>query len=116
MTDPLTEYRTGRRGPAAPRYSAVDGATVPEACACGVDGVIAERDALEETADQLRATVDRNAYALAAAHNDLAAVEARVRAQIAADLLAEARPHDARGFSAIGDAYAHAARIARGDA
>lgn len=43
-----------------------------------------------------------------------AVVEARVRAQIADALLTEARPHDAKGFSAVGDAYAHAARIARG--
>lgn len=41
-------------------------------------------------------------------------IEAQVRVQIAAELLAEARPHDSKGFSAVGDAYAHAARIARG--
>ena len=42
-------------------------------------------------------------------------LEARLREQIAQEIEAEMRYHDDQqiGFSAVGDAYAHAARIAR---
>ena len=41
----------------------------------------------------------------------------KVRAEVAADIRVEMRRHDRAhiGFSAIGDAYAHAARIAEGE-
>ncbi len=47
----------------------------------------------------------------------LRAVETAVREQIAREVKVEMRRHDSAqvGFSAIGDAYAHAARIARGE-
>ena len=46
----------------------------------------------------------------------LPAIEKEIRAQIAAEIRVEMRRQDTAqiGFSAIGDAYAHAARIARG--
>ena len=46
----------------------------------------------------------------------LPAIEKEIRTQIAAEIRVEMRRHDTAqiGFSAIGDAYAHAARIARG--
>lgn len=45
-------------------------------------------------------------------------IEAAVREQVAREIEVPMRQHDAAqvGFSAVGDAYAHAARIARGDA
>ena len=46
----------------------------------------------------------------------LPAIEKQIRAEVAAEIRVEMRRHDTAqiGFSAIGDAYAHAARIARG--
>ena len=46
----------------------------------------------------------------------LPAIEKEIRAEVAAEIRVEMRRHDTAqiGFSAIGDAYAHAARIARG--
>ena len=43
-------------------------------------------------------------------------IEKQIRAEVAAEIRVEMRRHDTAqiGFSAIGDAYAHAARIARG--
>ena len=43
-------------------------------------------------------------------------IEKEIRAEVAAEIRVEMRRHDTAqiGFSAIGDAYAHAARIARG--
>lgn len=45
-------------------------------------------------------------------------IETEVREQIAGQLLVRARWHDSEqiGFSAVGDAYANAARLARGAA
>ncbi len=47
----------------------------------------------------------------------LPAIEKQIRAEVAAEIRVEMRRHDTAqiGFSAIGDAYAHAARIARGE-
>ena len=46
----------------------------------------------------------------------LPSIEKQIRAEVAAEIRVEMRRHDTAqiGFSAIGDAYAHAARIARG--
>ena len=43
-------------------------------------------------------------------------IEKQIRAEVAAEIRVEMRRHDTAqiGFSAIGDAYAHATRIARG--
>ena len=43
-------------------------------------------------------------------------IEKQIRAEVAAEIRVEMRRHDTAqiGFSAIGDAYAHAARIAKG--
>lgn len=47
----------------------------------------------------------------------LAAHDRKVREQVAQEIEVEMRRHDRAqvGFSAVGDAYAHAARIARGE-
>ena len=52
----------------------------------------------------------------AAATAALPAIEKQIRAEVAAEIRVEMRRHDTAqiGFSAIGDAYAHAARIAEG--
>ena len=44
-------------------------------------------------------------------------IEKQTRAEVAAEIRVEMRRHDTAqiGFSAIGDAYAHAARIAEGE-
>ena len=44
-------------------------------------------------------------------------IEKEIRAEVAAEIRVEMRRHDTAqiGFSAIGDAYAHAARIAEGE-
>ena len=44
-------------------------------------------------------------------------IEKQIRAEVAAEIRVEMRRHDTAqiGFSAIGDAYAHAARIAEGE-
>ena len=54
--------------------------------------------------------------ALATIHAAYPAIEKQVRAEVAAEIRVEMRRHDTAqiGFSAIGDAYAHAARIAEG--
>ena len=46
----------------------------------------------------------------------LPAIEKQIRAEVAAEIRVEMRRHDNAqiGFSAVGDAYAHSARIARG--
>ena len=43
-------------------------------------------------------------------------IEKQIRAEVAAEIRVEMRRHDNAqiGFSAVGDAYAHSARIARG--
>ena len=53
---------------------------------------------------------------IAAAPSDIAAHDAELREQIAREIEVHMRRHDNAqiGFSAVGDAYAHAARIARG--
>ena len=57
-------------------------------------------------------------YVLAEAATTAAypSIEKQIRAEVAAEIRVEMRRHDTAqiGFSAIGDAYAHAARIARG--
>lgn len=54
--------------------------------------------------------------ALATIHAAYPAIEKQIRAEVAAEIRVEMRRHDTAqiGFSAIGDAYAHAARIAEG--
>ena len=69
--------------------------------------------------DHQQAAIEAAAEAMATAWNPdrlLAAHDAELREQIAQEIEVHMRRHDNAqiGFSAVGDAYAHAARIARG--
>ena len=70
---------------------------------------------LAQTRDGLR-TEGVIAAARADANRAIAAHDAELREQIAQEIEVHMRRHDNAqiGFSAVGDAYAHAARIARG--
>ena len=77
-------------------------------CSCGY--VAPEKDQAATQASVEKHIVE---ISLTAAYPS---IEKQIRAEVAAEIRVEMRRHDTAqiGFSAIGDAYAHAARIARG--
>ena len=74
-----------------------------------------ELPAMLEAAAHQRSTRFARAALEAVVPGLLREQRAAERERIAQAIEIQMRPHDRRGFSAVGDAYSHSARIARGE-